>query len=106
MCSLKMHGMTQTVTDLMEQGTPAFDAPAPMLAALLKAEVAEPKVRSIGYHMKAARFPTDKDLSGFDFAASEINEATARQLYRGEFMDSTQNVVLIHCPAGYLSAVE
>jgi len=54
-----------------------------MLAQLLKAEVAEREVRSIAYHMKAARVPAYKDLSGFDFAASEINEATVRQLHRG-----------------------
>ncbi|KIN71492.1 Helper protein [Sulfitobacter guttiformis KCTC 32187] len=33
------------------------------------------EVRSISYHMKAARFPAYKDLSGFNFSASEINEA-------------------------------
>ena len=47
-----------------------------MLSQLLKAEIAEREVRSIAYHIKAARFPAYKDLSGFDFAASEINEAT------------------------------
>ena len=57
--------------------------------------MAEREVRSIAYHMKAARFPAYKDLSGFDFAASEINEATVRQRHRGEFLDGTQNVVLI-----------
>jgi hypothetical protein len=45
--------------------------------------------------MKSARFPAYKDLSGFDFAASEINEATVRTLDRCEFMDGAQNVVLI-----------
>jgi DNA replication protein DnaC len=48
--------------------------------------------------MKAARFPAYKDLSGFDFAASEINEATVRALHRCEFMDGAQNVVLIGGP--------
>ena len=48
--------------------------------------------------MKAARFPAYKDLSGFDFAVSEINETTVRQLHRGEFMDGAQNVVLIGGP--------
>ncbi len=47
--SLKMHGMAQAVTDLMEQGAPAFDAAVPMLAQLLKAELAEREVRSIAY---------------------------------------------------------
>jgi hypothetical protein len=39
-----------------------------------------------------------KDLSGFDFSASEINEATVRQLHRCEFMDVAQNIVLIGGP--------
>ncbi|MEM5502253.1 IS21-like element helper ATPase IstB [Ahrensia kielensis] len=96
--SLKMYGMAQAVTDLTDQGAPAFDAAVPMLTQLLKAELAEREVRSIAYHMKAARFPAYKDLSGFDFAASEINEATVRQLHRCEFLDGAQNVVLIGGP--------
>jgi DNA replication protein DnaC len=96
--SLKMYGMAQAVTDLMEQGAPTFDAAVPILSQLLKAELAEREVRSIAYHMKAARFPAYKDLSGFDFAASEINEATMRQLHKCEFMDAAQNIVLIGGP--------
>ena len=96
--SLKMYGMAQAVTDLIEQGAPAFEVAIPMLSQLLKAELAEREVRSIAYHMKSARFPAYKDLSGFDFAASEINEATVRTLHRCEFMDGAQNVVLIGGP--------
>lgn len=96
--SLKMHGMAQAVTDLIEQAAPAFEASVPTLTQLLKAEMAEREVRSIAYHMKAARFPAYKDLSGFDFSNSEMNEATVRQLHRCEFMDGAQNVVLIGGP--------
>src|SRR5690606_27295205 len=88
--SLKMHGMAQAVTDLIEQGAPAFEAAVPILTQLLKAEMAEREVRSIAYHMKAARFPAYKDLSGFDFSSSEMNEATVRQLHRCEFMEGAQ----------------
>lgn len=82
----------------MEQGAPAFDAAVPILSRLLQAELAEREVRSIAYHMKAARFPACKDFSSFDFAANEINEATVRQLYRCEFLDDAQNAVLIGGP--------
>jgi DNA replication protein DnaC len=78
-----MHGLAQAVTDLIEQGAPAFEVAIPILSQLLKAELAEREVRSIAYHMKAARFPAYKDLAGFDFAASEVNEATVRTLHRG-----------------------
>jgi DNA replication protein DnaC len=96
--SLKMQGMAQAASDLIEQGVPAFDAAVPILSQLLKAEMAEREVRSIAYHMKAAHFPAYKDLSGFDFAASEMNEALVRQLHRCEFMDGAQNVVLVGGP--------
>ena len=96
--SLKMFGMAQAVDELIQQGAPAFDVALPMLAGLLKAEMAEREVRSIAYQIKAARFPAYKDLAGFDFAASEINEALVRQLHQGDFMENADNVVLIGGP--------
>ena len=106
-----MHGMSQAVTDLidratgtplvrvtMARGAPAFESAVPILTQLLKAELAEREVRSIAYHMKAARFPAYKDLAGFDFSASEVNEATVRQLHRCEFMGGAENIVLIGGP--------
>jgi len=95
---LKMYGMAQAVGELIEQGAPAFEASVPVLSQLLKAEMAEREVRSIAYQIKAARFPAYKDLTGFDFAVSEINEALVRQLHLGDFMDSADNVVLIGGP--------
>jgi DNA replication protein DnaC len=95
---LKMYGMAGAVSDLIEQGAPAFDAAVPILSQLLKAEVAEREVRSIAYQIKAARFPAYKDLAVFDFAASELNEALVRQLHRGDFIDGAHNVVLIGGP--------
>ena len=94
----KMHGMAQAVSDLIEQGAPAFDTAVPLLSQLLKAEMAERQVRSIAYQMKAARFPAYKDIAGFDFASSEVNEAMVRKLYRGKFIKGVQNVVLIGGP--------
>jgi DNA replication protein DnaC len=82
----------------MEQGAPAFEAAIPILSQLLKAELSEREVRSIAYQTKTARFPAYKDLAGFDFSASEINEAMVRQLHRGEFIDRADNAVLIGGP--------
>ena len=93
--SLKLHGMAHAVDDLVTQGVPAFEVATPMLSQLLKAEMAEREVRSITYHTKVARFPSYKDLTGFDFTSSDINEATVRQLHRGEFIENAENVVLI-----------
>ena len=96
--SLRMYGMAQATAELMEQGAPAFEAAIPILSQLLKAELSEREVRSIAYQTKTARFPAYKDLAGFDFSASEINETMVRQLHRGEFIDRADNAVLIGGP--------
>ncbi|MBN9432808.1 MAG: IS21-like element helper ATPase IstB [Bosea sp.] len=96
--SLKMHGMAQAVAELTEQGSPAFETAMPILSQLLKAETAEREVRSTAYQIKAARFPPYRDLAGFDFTSSEVNEALVRELHRCEFLDDAHNVVLIGGP--------
>jgi DNA replication protein DnaC len=96
--SLKLFGMAETVAELAAQSSPAFGQAHAVLASLLKAEVAEREVRSINYQMKAARFPAYRDLTGFDFAQSSVDEALIRILHRGEFINDAQNVVLVGGP--------
>ena len=96
--ALKMHGMAQAVGELTEQGSPAFEAALPILSQLLKAETADREVRSTAYQLKAARFPNYRDLAGFDFASSEVNEALVRQLHRCEFLEDAHNAVLVGGP--------
>src|SRR3974390_674583 len=93
--SLKMYGMAQAVDELAQQGAPAFEAAIPILSQLLKAETAEREVRSMAYQLKAARFPAYRDLAGFDFASSEVNEALVRRLHRCDFLEDAHNVVLV-----------
>ena len=95
---LKMHGMAQAIGELTEQGSPAFEAAIPILSQLLKAETAEREVRSTAYQLKIARFPAYRDLNGFDFSSSEINEALVRQLHRCDFLDDANNIVLVGGP--------
>ena len=96
--SLKMYGMAQAVGELTEQGSPAFEAAIPILSQLLKAETAEREVRSTAYQLKTARFPAYRDLNGFDFTSSEVNEALVRQLHRCDFLDEANNIVLVGGP--------
>ena len=96
--SLKLFGMAQAVDDLAQQNSPAWTGAESVLDVLLKAEVAEREVRSINYQMKAARFSTHRDLAGFDFKESTVNEALMRSLHRGDFIDDAHNVVLIGGP--------
>lgn len=96
--SLKLFGMAQAVDELAQQGAPAYAATHTMLGDLLKAEIAEREVRSVNYQIKLARFPAYRDLSGFDFGQSPVNEAMIRQLHRCEFLNEAHNLVLIGGP--------
>jgi DNA replication protein DnaC len=95
---LKLHGMAHAIDELARQGSPAYQNAESILDSLLKAEVAEREVRSVNYQVKVARFPAYRDLSGFDFSQSVVNEALIRSLHRGLFMDNAENVVLIGGP--------
>ena len=43
--SMKLHGMAGAITELAEQGSPAFKQSGELLEKLIKAEVAEREVR-------------------------------------------------------------
>jgi DNA replication protein DnaC len=96
--SLKLFGMADTVATMTAQASPAYQQAVPILDALLKAEVAERDVRSINYQMEAARFPAYRDLAGFEFTESQVDEVLVRSLHRCEFIDDAQNVVLVGGP--------
>lgn len=96
--SLKLFGMAQAIEELATQASPAFLNAQSILDSLLKAELAEREVRSVNYQMKIARFPAYRDLAGFDFDQSVVNEALVRHLHRGDFLDAAHNIVLIGGP--------
>jgi len=96
--SMKLHGMASAIAALDEQGAPAFKQSSELLDKLIKAEVAEREVRSINYQMNIARFPAHRDLSAFEFKESAANEGQVKTLHRCEFLDETENIVLIGGP--------
>lgn len=96
--SLKLYGMAQTVTELNQQSSPAYLQSIPLLEILIAAEIAERDVRSINYQMKTAKFPVYRDLAGFDFAQSDVDEPLITALHQCEFMADSQNVVFVGGP--------
>lgn len=96
--SLKLFGMADAIADLDEQPSPAYQQAQGVLDSLLKAEVAERDVRSLNYQMKVAKFPAYRDLTGFDFNQSTVDEALIRSLHRCEFLEDAQNLVLVGGP--------
>ncbi|MET0014359.1 MAG: IS21-like element helper ATPase IstB [Sedimenticola sp.] len=96
--SLKLFGIADTVATMSDQAAPIYQQAVPILETLLKAEVSEREVRSINYQMNAARFPAYRDLPGFEFTESQVDEALIRALHRCEFIEDAQNVVFVGGP--------
>ena len=96
--SLKLFGMADTIGTMTTQASPVYQQAVPILETLLKAEVAEREVRSINYQMKVARFPAYRDLAGFDFTQSAVDEALVKSLHRCEFLEDAQNIVFVGGP--------
>jgi DNA replication protein DnaC len=96
--SLKLFGMAQAIEDLDSQSAPAYQKAASILDSMVKAEIAEREVRSINYQMRIARFPAYRDLAGFVFGDSSVDETLVRALHRCEFLDQANNLVLIGGP--------
>jgi DNA replication protein DnaC len=69
-----------------------------LIEHLLQAEHAQRAFASVRHQMKAAKFPLHRDLAGFDFEASKVDQKLVKQLSTLDFTDTAQNVVLIGGP--------
>lgn len=92
---LRLHGMKSTLDEVLATGIKQKNTPEKILLALLSAEVAERRLRSIRYRMGLAKFPMDKDLDSFDFSASPVDEVQVRSLYEGRFLSGRSNIILV-----------
>jgi DNA replication protein DnaC len=93
--SLKLYGMAQSFEELTERALKRKLGAFEFLQLLVSAEAAERHTRSIAYQMHAAKFPLLRDLEGFDFGQSPVNEAQIRNLYDGQFIDQARNLVFV-----------
>ena len=95
---LRLHGMVDAWTDLMAQGEASTASSKWLIEHLLQAEHTDRAMRSVRHQMNAAKFPMHRDLAGFDFACSKVDQALVKQLATLTFTDTAQNVVLIGGP--------
>lgn len=95
---LRLHGMAGAWTDLMGQGTTSTESSRWLIEHLLQAETTDRAMRSVSHQMHAAKFPVHRDLAGFDFAVSPVDQHLVKQLATLAFTDTAQNAVLIGGP--------
>jgi DNA replication protein DnaC len=95
MAKLKLFGMRAAYDEVMATAIKRQYEPARIVGELLAAEIAEKQARSIKYQMTIAKLPLAKDLDGFTFAETPINESLVRSLATGAFLAEQRNAVLI-----------
>ena len=95
MAKLKLFGMRAAYDEVMTTAIKRQYEPARIIGELLAAEIAEKQARSIKYQMTIARLPLAKDLDGFTFAETPINQSLVRSLATGAFLAEQRNAVLV-----------
>ena len=93
---LRLYGMVSAWEEVVAQGnTAAFQSSRWLIEHLLQAEHTDRAVRSISYQLHCAKFPVHRDLAGFEFAQSKVDEGLIRELSTLSFTEAAHNVVLI-----------
>ena len=66
------------------------------LLCLCELELIDRERRAADRRLKAAKFPTIKNLEAFDFKAQpSVNKALVLELMRGEYIDKRENILLV-----------
>jgi hypothetical protein len=85
--ALRLHGMASAWGDLAEQGAASGLDASRWLVEHLQAETTDRSMRSVQHQMSSARFPVHRNLAGFDFDASVIDQKLVHQLAMLEFTE-------------------
>jgi DNA replication protein DnaC len=93
--ALKLHGMAECYAEIQVQNPESIDSFVSLLRQLLKAEATDRSIRTIRYQMSSAKFPIHRDLSGFDFGQSKVDQSLINKLAAMKFTDAAQNLVLV-----------
>ena len=95
MGELKLYGMRNAYDELLATALKRQHEPQRFAGELLKAEISEKQARSIRYQLTIAKLPLAKDVDGFAFKDTPVNEALVRDLADGGFIVQQRNVVLV-----------
>ena len=65
------------------------------LEKLIEAEQVDRQVRSLNYQLRIARFPIRRELDSFEWAESNVDQATFETLAEGHFTSQAHNLILV-----------
>ena len=95
MGTLKLAGMRHAYDEVVADAVKRQHSAQRVVGDLLTAKIDEKQARSIRYQMTIAKLPLAKEIAGFDFATTPINEQLVRELAAGSFLASQRNAVLV-----------
>lgn len=95
MGQLKLIGMKGQLDDILGRGRKRQRPVEEILSELLKAEVADKRMRSIRYQLGIAKLPLAKELGDFVFDDTPVDRALIEELATGAFLAQQRNLVLI-----------
>jgi DNA replication protein DnaC len=95
MSELQLYGMKAAFDEIMATAVKRQHEPQHIIGDLLKAEIGEKQARSIKYQLTIAKLPLAKDLDGFQFEGTPINETLVHDLAGGGFIAQQRNAVLV-----------
>jgi DNA replication protein DnaC len=94
--SLRLYGMVGAWEEIVAQGnTAAFQSSHWLIEHLLQAEHTDRHMRSISYQLHTAKFPIHRDLAGFEFEHSKVDQGLISDLSDLTFTAAAHNVVFI-----------
>ena len=93
---LRLYGMAIAWAELAADGNGVgVQASRWLIEHLLQAEHADRHMRSVRYQLHSAKFPVHRDLAGFDFTQSKVDQSLIEELATLDFTEQAHNVVLI-----------
>lgn len=93
---LRLYGMVGAWEEIAAQGnTAGLQSARWLIEHLLASEHTDRAMRSIRYQLQTAKFPIHRDLAGFDFAQSRVDQNLVTELATMAFTAAAHNVVFI-----------
>lgn len=92
---MRLEGMRQAYDEVSSIGQKQGYTAEKLLMSLLEAESVERETRGLRYRLSQAKFPIQKEISGFDFTCSAVDAVRIGELCEGEFLTSKTNVIFV-----------
>ncbi|WP_419611801.1 ATP-binding protein, partial [Thiolapillus sp.] len=92
---LKLYGMAAACEELLGERPRKAKDPVVWLEKLIEAERVDRQVRSLNYQLRIARFPIRRELDSFEWAESNVDQATFETLAEGHFTSQAHNLILV-----------